>query len=55
MGNAAALAAQIDAALTMPEAALLKLGENGRANVLAHYTREAMCNRTLNVYRELLP
>ena len=55
MGNAPALAAQIDAALTMPEAAFLKLGENGRANVLAHYTRSAMCNRTLNVYRELLP
>ena len=55
MGNATALAAQIDAALAMPEAAFLKLGENGRANVLANYTRQAMCNRTLNVYRELLP
>ncbi|CAI8230365.1 MAG: N-acetyl-alpha-D-glucosaminyl L-malate synthase [Alphaproteobacteria bacterium] len=54
MGNAAALAAQISAALTMPKTAFLKLGENGRANVLANYTRNAMCNRTLNVYQECL-
>ncbi len=54
MGNAAALAAQIDAALSMPKAAFLRLGENGRANVLTQYTRNAMCNRTLNVYKELL-
>ncbi|MGB1550188.1 MAG: glycosyltransferase family 4 protein, partial [Parvibaculales bacterium] len=53
--NSAALAATINAALGLSHAALQKLGENGRANVLAHYTREAMCNRTLNVYRELLP
>ena len=54
MGNATALAARIDAALSMPKGAFLKMGENGRANVLAHYTRKAMCNRTLNVYWELL-
>ena len=54
MGNAAALAAQISAALTLPKTAFLKLGENGRANVLANYTRDAMCNRTLNVYQECL-
>lgn len=54
MGNAEALAGAIDAALAMPEAALHKIGENGRANVLANYTREAMCQRTLNVYREIL-
>ena len=54
MGNATALAARIDAALSMPEGAFLKMGKNGRANVLAHYTRKAMCNRTLNVYWELL-
>lgn len=54
MGSADALAAKIDAALTLSDDELHKLGQNGRANILAHYTRTAMCNRTLNVYRELL-
>ena len=53
--NSAALAATINAALGLSHAALQKMGENGRANVMAHYTRTTMCNRTLNVYRELLP
>lgn len=54
INDAAALAAAIDAALDMAPKDLFKLGENGRANVLANYTRQAMCHRTLNVYRELL-
>ena len=53
--TSAALAANINAALGLSHAALQKMGENGRANVMAHYTRTTMCNRTLNVYRELLP
>lgn len=52
--DAGALAAALDDALAMSEADLHRMGENGRANVLAHYTRRAMCNRTLSVYRELL-
>ena len=52
--NSAALAATLTTALALTAAALQKMGANGRANVLAHYTRNAMCNRTLNVYRELL-
>jgi hypothetical protein len=30
------------------------MGANGRANILENYTSAAMCNRTLNVYQELL-
>ncbi len=52
--NAQALAAAIDNVLAMSKAEREKLGRNGRANVLENYTRTAMCNRTLNVYRELL-
>jgi glycosyltransferase involved in cell wall biosynthesis len=54
MGDADALAAAIEAALALTPSDFEKIGENGRANILAHYTRAAMCNRTLNVYRELL-
>ena len=52
--NSAALAVTLTSALGLTAAALQKLGENGRANVLANYTRNAMCNRTLNVYQECL-
>jgi glycosyltransferase involved in cell wall biosynthesis len=52
--NSVALAATIDKALTLTPPDFEKIGENGRANVLAHYTRAAMCNRTLNVYAEIL-
>ena len=52
--DAAALAAAIDAALALPPETLYQIGQNGRANVLANYTRQAMCRRTLHVYRELL-
>ena len=52
--NADALAAAIASALTMPQEDLNRLGQNGRAHVLKNYTRTAMCQRTLNVYRELI-
>ena len=48
------LAAAIDEALAMSVSERQKLGENGRANVLENYTRTAMCNRTLQVYKELI-
>ena len=41
-------------ALAMTPKQLLAMGANGRKNVEAHYTQTAMCNRTLNVYRELI-
>ena len=49
-----ALTQALDEALAMPPKALLAMGENGRKNAQAHYTQAAMCNRTLNVYRELI-
>ena len=52
--NAPALTTAIEDALRMAPDELYRLGENGRENVQAHYTRTAMCNRTLHVYRELL-
>ena len=54
INNAEALAAAIEAALAMSPEDLAAMGQNGRANVLANYTRTAMCQRTLNVYREWL-
>ena len=54
MGSALSLTHKLDAALALPPEALFHMGENGRAHVEANYTQTAMCNRTLNVYRELL-
>ncbi len=54
MGNAPALSRALDAALAMSPEALLAMGQNGRRNVEANYTQTAMCNRTLNVYLELI-
>ena len=54
MGSALALTQALDTALAMPPAQLLAMGRNGRQNVEAHYTQTAMCNRTLNVYHELI-
>ena len=51
---AGALAATFEEALALPPEALYRLGENGRAHAEANYTQTAMCNRTLNVYAELL-
>jgi glycosyltransferase involved in cell wall biosynthesis len=54
MGDVHALAAALDEALSTAPEALAQMGENGRANVKANYTQDAMCNRTLNVYAELI-
>lgn len=54
MGEADPLAAAIDAALARPADELRKMGDNGRAHIEANFTQTAMCNRTLNVYRELI-
>jgi glycosyltransferase involved in cell wall biosynthesis len=55
-GDAAALAAAIDRALELDDAARHALGARARAHVLASgYTTAAMCAATLDVYRELLP
>lgn len=53
-GDAYALALAIDTALAMPADELYQMGANGRKNVEANYTQTAMCNRTLNVYKELI-
>lgn len=54
MGSALALTQALDAALAMTPKQLAEMGANGRKNVEANYTQTAMCNRTLNVYRELI-
>ena len=54
MGSAQALTHALDEALAMSPKAVSIMGQNGRRNVEAHYTQATMCNRTLNVYRELL-
>ena len=50
-GNPAALAEDIRKALV---AAGPALAARARAHILAHYTRDRMCAKTLAVYRELL-
>lgn len=52
--SVAALTAAFKEALALPQETLFQLGENGRANAEANYTQTAMCNRTLNVYAELM-
>ena len=52
--SADALAQALDAALQLPAQDLKQMGTNGCANVRAHYTQTAMCNRTLHVYQELI-
>ena len=52
--SADALAQALDAALQLPAQDLKQMGANGCANVCAHYTQTAMCNRTLHVYQELI-
>lgn len=54
-GDANALAAAIDHALSMQLADRQALGERARASVCAHFTVAAMQAATLDVYRELLP
>jgi len=53
-GDADALAAALDHALSMQPGDRDALGERARASVCAHYTTAAMQAATLGVYRELL-
>ena len=53
-GDAAALAAALDAVLALPLAARLALGARARASVQAHFTVQAMQAATLDVYRAVL-
>ena len=53
-GDADALAATLDHALSLDEDARAALGERVRSAVLEGYTTERMCAATLEVYRELL-
>lgn len=53
-GDAAALAAAIDAVLALPGESRAAVGAAARASVLARYTTARMCAATLEVYRELL-
>jgi len=53
-GDAAALAAALDHALSLDEASRAALGRRAREAVLGRFTTERMCAATLDVYRELL-
>jgi glycosyltransferase involved in cell wall biosynthesis len=53
-GDAAALAARLDAMLALGREERAALGERARAAVLARYTTPRMCAATLDVYREVL-
>ncbi len=52
--NPAALAAAIDAALSLAPADRSRLATRAIAHVAAHFTRERMCAKTIAVYEELL-
>lgn len=53
-GDAAALAAALDAALAMSDAARAAMGAAARASVQARYTTAALQDATIDVYREVL-
>ncbi|MCC6467503.1 MAG: glycosyltransferase family 4 protein [Alphaproteobacteria bacterium] len=53
-GNPAPLAQAIDAALAMGAEERQAIAQRGIAHVRANFSRELMCARTLEVYRELL-
>lgn len=54
LGNAGALAQAIDEALSLPVAERELLAPAAIANVRVRFTKDAMCQRTLLVYRELV-
>src|SRR5690606_6230763 len=54
LGDAAALAQALDEALDLPVAERELLAASAIANVRARFSKEAMCARTLLVYRELV-
>ncbi len=53
-GDVAAWSAAIAAALALDPAARRRIGEAARARVLAHYSLEAMCAATFDLYRRVL-
>lgn len=53
-GDVEAWADAIERALNMPEADRAAMGARGMAHVQAHFTLEAMCAATLDIYRRLL-
>jgi glycosyltransferase involved in cell wall biosynthesis len=53
-GNPPDLAAAIGMALSLSPDARRSFGERARTHVARHFTREAMCVRTIGVYEELL-
>ena len=54
-GDAASLAGAIERALDIEPAARQRMAEAALANVKSHYTKELMCARTLEIYREVVP
>jgi glycosyltransferase involved in cell wall biosynthesis len=53
-GDAAALAAAMTVMLDLGREARTAMGARGRANVLAHYSVEAMADATLAIYARLI-
>ena len=53
-GNAAALAAVLDAILEMPAQARIEFGQQARAHIVRSFSLPVMQTRLLNVYAELL-
>jgi glycosyltransferase involved in cell wall biosynthesis len=53
-GNAEALAAALDHALSLPVEERAALGARARASIVAHYTVQAMQAATIQVYRDVL-
>ncbi len=53
-GDANALARALDYALDLPQDYLNKIGENGRARIKNHFSKEAMSSKTISLYQELI-
>jgi glycosyltransferase involved in cell wall biosynthesis len=53
-GDRAALAATLDQLVSLSDGERASMGENGRRNAAAHFTQDALCQRTLGVYQGLL-
>lgn len=53
-GDAGAMAAAIEEALSMTPKQRVAMATQGMAHVAAHFTKEQMADKTLNVYAELL-
>ena len=53
-GDPTALAGALEAFLNQPESQRLQMAESAQAFARQYFTRDAMCEATLNVYRELL-